>query len=142
VIVDSSALLAILRKEPEAAKLTAAVLAAESRLISTGTFLEAAMVAEGRRGLSGAGDLDALVAELDLQVVPFTADHVVLAREAFRRYGKGRGHAARLNFGDCFAYSLAKAEGERCCSKAGTLRRRTLLSPSTDALHRSPLRHA
>ena len=112
MIVDSSALLAILKKEPEASKLSEAILAAESCFISSGTLLEAAIVAESHRGKSGAEDLDDLVAELELVIIPFDAEHVRLARDAFRRYGKGQGHAARLNFGDCFAYALAKAEGE------------------------------
>lgn len=112
MIVDSSALLAILQKEPEAAQLSEAILAAESRFISTGNLLEAAIVAESRRGPSGSRDLDDLIAELELVAIPFDAEQVGLARDAFSRYGKGQGHAAQLNFGDCIAYALAKAEGE------------------------------
>jgi ribonuclease VapC len=111
MIVDSSALLALLMKEPERDRLGAAIAVASGRRISAATLLEAAIVSEGRAGGLGGAELDSLVAQLKLQTVDFTAEHGRLAREAFRRFGKGR-HPARLNFGDCMAYALAKERGE------------------------------
>jgi ribonuclease VapC len=119
LIIDSSALLAILNKEPERDRIGAAIGATGARRISAATLLETAIVVEARSGVPGGGDLDELVEKLRLQVVPFTAEHGALAREAFRRYGKGQGHPARLNFGDCFAYALAKATGEPLLFKGG-----------------------
>jgi len=112
VIVDSSALLAILRSEAEATRMTDCILASDSRLMASANLLEAAMVAEARGGTKGAAELDTLVSNLGLLIAPFTEEHVGLARQAFRRFGKGQGHPARLNFGDCIAYALAKARGE------------------------------
>ena len=111
MIVDSSALLAILKGEPERDRLTAAILRAKISSVAAPTFLETAMVIEGQAGDAGRRDLDELLKELDLAIEPFTAKHVVLARQAFRVYGKGR-HPARLNFGDCIAYALAEECGE------------------------------
>jgi ribonuclease VapC len=111
MIADSSALLAILFEEPEESRMTMAILASTSRSISAATLLEAAMVFEGQVGPRGAVELDALVGSLGLQVLPFTATQAVIARQAFRSYGKGK-HPARLNFGDCMAYALAKERGE------------------------------
>ena len=91
--------------------MSAAVLSVHSRSISAATLLETTMVFEARVGNRGAADLDQLIANLSLEVVPFTPSQAALARDAFRRFGKGR-HSARLNFGDCFAYALAKERGE------------------------------
>ena len=75
------------------------------------TLLETSIVVEARSGAAGTRDLDELVASLNLVIVPFNEDHLAFAREAFRQFGKGQGHSARLNFGDCFSYALAKATG-------------------------------
>ena len=88
-----------------------AILAARERLMSSGNLLEAALVAEGRYGDAARSEFDLLVSDLKLEIVSFAPEHVTLAREAFRRYGKGR-HPAGLNFGDCMAYALAKERGE------------------------------
>ena len=112
MIVDTSALMAILRLEPEARRLLDAIKAADRRAISAATLVEAEIVAEARAGEQGARDLDAALARLKIEVVSLTESHAAYARRAFRRYGKARGHPARLNFGDCFAYALAKATGE------------------------------
>ena len=105
MIVDSSALLAILKGEPDRDRISEAILLSSSVAVSAPTLLETAIVIEGR------SDLDALLAEIEPQIVAFTAEQASLAREAFRRFGKGK-HPARLNFGDCISYALAKESGE------------------------------
>jgi ribonuclease VapC len=111
VIIDTSALLAILLLEPEARRILNSIKAADRRVISAATLVEAGIVAESRGGEQGARDLDAALARLKVDVAPLTVSHAMHARRAFRRYGKGR-HAAGLNLGDCFAYALAKATGD------------------------------
>lgn len=107
IVVDSSALIAILLNEPEKAEFAAMILAADGPRIAAPNFFEASMVAESRQGRAGCHDLDRLLESLGLVVVAFDATHIEGARDAYRRYGKGR-HAAALNFGDCCAYALAK----------------------------------
>lgn len=110
IVVDTSAVIAILRREPEVDVYMRAIAAAERRLISAVSVLEAAMVIAGTTGGAGSwGPLDALVADV-LEVVPFDADQEVRARQAFVRFGRGR-HPAALNFGDCAAYALAATRG-------------------------------
>jgi ribonuclease VapC len=111
VIVDSSALLAILQQELEADRLVHALAGDPVRLILTVNWLEASMVAFGRTGEEGVRDLNLLVAKLRLDIVAVTPKQGELARRAFLRYGKGI-HPARLNFGDCWAYALAQDRGE------------------------------
>jgi ribonuclease VapC len=111
VILDTSALMAILFEEPEARTFARAIGSAPSPALSAATLVEAALVLEGRSGAAGAADLDATLGRLEVEIVPFTAEHATLAREGWRRYGKGR-HPAGLNLGDCFAYALAKARNE------------------------------
>jgi ribonuclease VapC len=111
LIVDTSALLAILRLEPEAPRLLHALKATDRRSMSAATLVEAGIVAKARQGEGGARDLDAALVRLKIQIVPLTESHAAQARKAFRRFGKGR-HPARLNFGDCMAYAVAKATGE------------------------------
>lgn len=112
MIIDTSALTAILTLEPEARRLLDAIKAADRRAMSAATLVEAGIVAEGRAGEQGARDLDAALVRLKIEIVPLIESHAAHARRAFRRYGKGQGHPARLNLGDCFAYALAKATGE------------------------------
>ena len=111
MVVDTSALLAIAFVEPDAGRFLDAIEAAATRLISAATALEAAIVVEGRAGRDAGDDLDALVQRLALEVEPVKAEQVRLARAAWRAYGRGN-HPAGLNFGDCFAYALARATGE------------------------------
>lgn len=111
MIVDSSALVAILFKEADAAAFASALRDAQACAVAAPTVVEATIVAEGRAGPGMAGELDDLLRAVDADVVAFTAEHAALARDAWRRYGKGR-HPAGLNLGDCFAYALAKARGE------------------------------
>ena len=108
MIVDTSALIAVLRREPEADRFIDLLLAASEARISAGTLLELRIVAE-RDG--GSEELAALLATLGVEVVPVDARQVDLALEGFRRFGKGR-HPAGLNFGDLFAYALAQVLGE------------------------------
>lgn len=82
------------------------------RRISAGNLLEAFLVIDGARILELSDELDATVADLQLVIEPVTHEQVQIAREAFRQYGKGSGHPARLNYGDCFAYALARAMDE------------------------------
>lgn len=111
MVLDTSALLAILFDEPEAEMMEAALEADSVRLLSTGSLLETAIVVEARLGEEGGQELDLLLHTAQIQMVAVTATHVALARQAYRTYGKGR-HPAGLNYGDCFAYALAKATGE------------------------------
>ena len=111
MILDSSALVAILFKEPEAERLAATIRDTDTTAIAAPTLLETAIVAEGRTLPGMAEKLDALLGAIRPEIVPFTAEHLSLARDAWRRYGKGR-HRAGLNLGDCFAYALAKERGQ------------------------------
>lgn len=107
MIIDSSALIAVLDQEPEAEAIARAMAAAPDRRLAAANLVETAIVMQERRGDEGARDLDLLLAKLKIEIVPFTARQADIARKAFRRYGRGR-HQARLNLGDCFAYALAK----------------------------------
>jgi ribonuclease VapC len=111
MVVDTSALVAVLEDEPEAPRLVAALDAADDIRVSAATVVETGIVIEARRGELGGREFDLLLQRLQADVVSVTADHAALARDAYRRFGKGR-HPAGLNFGDCFAYALAAALGE------------------------------
>lgn len=108
MIVDSSALLAICFQEAEHGIFTDAIMAVNDPMIGAPNLVEAVMVVEARGGEAAGRELDKIVANLGLSVVAFDADQAAVAREAFRRFGKGR-HRAALNFGDCCAYGLAKS---------------------------------
>lgn len=110
IAVDSSALLAILLEEPEKVAFAEAILMADGARIGASNYFEVSIVAESRQGRSGCRELDRLASSLGLQIVPFDASHMEEAREAYRRFGKGR-HRAALNFGDCCAYAIAKTLG-------------------------------
>lgn len=111
MIVDTSVLIAILEREPEAAGFVRAIQAAQHVQVSAGTLIEAHVVALVRRAsATRVEEVDDLVARLAIEVVAVQPQHVALAAEAFARFGKGR-HRAGLNFGDCFSYALAKASG-------------------------------
>ena len=110
MVVDSSAVMSVLRRESDAPALAAAIEEAAVRLISAGTVLELGMLAESR-GTAGARELDDFLYRSQFEIVAFDAEQATLAREAFRRFGKRR-HPARLNFGDCIVYALSKASGE------------------------------
>lgn len=116
--MDSSALIAILEKEPEASRLLAAIFAHDHRFISAATVLESGIVAERRGQENGSAELDKPIDQLELKIIAFTREQAAIAREAFRRFGKGR-HPAQLNFGDCFSYALARERGEPLLFKGG-----------------------
>ena len=118
MVLDTSALLAILMNEPEAGGFAVAIEFDPRRLVSAGSLLETAIVAESRWGDDGGRELDLLTAKAGIEVAPVDAEQVEIAREAFRRFGKGR-HPAGLNFGDCFAYALSRASGEPLLFKGG-----------------------
>ena len=111
MVVDSSALMAILLAEAEERAFRGAIRTAANRLMSGPTRVECGIVALARRGDTGLEQMQALIEQIQLEVVPLSSEHTRLAIEAFRRFGKGR-HPAGLNFGDCFSYALAKATGE------------------------------
>ncbi|HVN05391.1 MAG TPA: type II toxin-antitoxin system VapC family toxin [Bryobacteraceae bacterium] len=111
MIIDSSALLAVLLSEPEGTRIDIAIINAPECRMSAPNLLEASMVALARKGPVAVQDLDLLVSRFRIQIVPFNESHARWARIAFERYGKGR-HRAALNFGDCMAYALAKEAGE------------------------------
>ncbi|HWY07699.1 MAG TPA: type II toxin-antitoxin system VapC family toxin [Candidatus Acidoferrales bacterium] len=122
MIVDSSALIAILRAEPEAQAFAKAIAAARDRRVSAVNFVEAAVVIDGSRDPIASRRFDELVREASLQIEPVTESHARIAREAYRDFGKGSGHRASLNFGDCFAYALAKAKQEQILCKGDDFR--------------------
>jgi ribonuclease VapC len=111
VVIDTSALIALLSMEPEAQRIAVALESDPNRLISAATLVEAGIVIESRYGAAGARELDLLVAKAGFIVESVTPEQADTAREAWRRYGKGR-HSAGLNYGDCFSYALAKIKGE------------------------------
>lgn len=111
MVIDTSALLAILLDEPERRSFNEAIEAAESRVISAATFVEASIVIEARFGAEGLRDLDLFVERALIEVVAVDVAQAQEARRAFSRFGKGR-HPAGLNYGDCFAYALAMVLSE------------------------------
>ena len=111
MIIDTSAVLAILFGEPDAERYEDAIAAAWSRRMSVVALLEAAMVVESRGGAAAGQELDVLLEKAAVELVPVTPEHANAARRAWRRFGKGN-HPAALNFGDCFAYALAETTGE------------------------------
>ena len=111
MVIDTSALVAILLGEPEAEPFALAIAGDPKRLISTFTALETAIVIEAKKGESGGRELDLLLHQARIEMVPMTAEQFEIARSAWRRYGKGR-HPAGLNIGDCCSYALAKCADE------------------------------
>ena len=108
MVLDTSAIVAVLQAEPEAERLIAALEAAVLRRVSAATLVETGIVMQARYGDAGAHEVDTFVDKLGVDVLALTAEHAALARDAYRRFGKGR-HRAALNYGDCFAYALAMA---------------------------------
>jgi ribonuclease VapC len=111
MVIDSSALIAILRGEPEALAFENAIRDDPVRLVSAVSKLESGMVLVGRRDAAAGTVLDRLLGSIEALVIPFDDHQCMIARDTFIRYGKGR-HRAGLNFGDCAAYALAIAEAE------------------------------
>ena len=109
--MDTSAVLAVLFSEPDARRHANAIMTASPCRMSVANVLEASIVLESRGGDTAAHELDALLERAEIELVPVTVEHLEAARRAWRRFGRGN-HPAALNFGDCFAYALAKAAGE------------------------------
>ena len=111
MVIDTSALLAILQDEPERRRFNEAIELADSRRISAATFVEVSIAIDSRLGAEGLRDLDRFIERAEIEVTPVDVEQARAAREAFTRFGKGR-HAAGLNFGDCFSYALSRVLGE------------------------------
>jgi ribonuclease VapC len=116
LVIDSSALIAIFLNESERGEWIELILAAEKRLISAATLVEAGIVLEARATEAVARELDLFLHEAGIEVVSVDAEQADHARMAFRKYGRGR-HPARLNFGDCFTYALASVSDEPVLAK-------------------------
>ena len=128
MIVDSSAIIAILRDEPAAAAMAEALQEAPIRRISAVTYVEAAIVADNDRNPLLSRRFDGLVRDAQMLVEPVTAKQAELARQAYRDFGKGR-HKAGLNLGDCFAYALAKEMDEPLLFKGDDFRQTDIEAP-------------
>jgi ribonuclease VapC len=108
MVIDTSAVVAVLLGEPQAEQITALIEAADLRLMSAASLLEAAMVVEHRKGDVGGRELDLFLYRSEIEIVPVDQNQVEVARGGWRRFGKDRNRAG-LNYGDCFAYALAKS---------------------------------
>jgi len=111
MVIDTSALLAILQDEPERRRFNELIEAAGTCALSTSNFVETSIAIEVRYGAEGVRDLDEFIRRGGIELVAVTGDHAERARRAVIQFGRGR-HPARLNFGDCFAYALAQAREE------------------------------
>ena len=120
IVVDTSAFVAILAQEPDEARFARALGDADARVMSAGNYIECAIVAERR--FQGRADLDEWLIRRHVEVVPVDLGHARLAADAFARFGKGR-HPAALNYGDCFAYALAKSLNAPLLYKGGDFAR-------------------
>jgi len=116
MVLDTSALVAVLFDEPDRPELVRTIAAARRRLISSATLVESSIVVESRRGEVAGRELDLFLHRAMVETVAVDEEQAQLARAAWRRYGKGR-HPAGLNFGDLFAYALARASGEELLFK-------------------------
>lgn len=116
MVLDASALVAVLFDEPERGEFVRKLAAARRRLVSSATLVEASIVVESRRGEVAGRELDLFLHRAMVQTVAVDEEQARLARAAWRRYGKGR-HPAGLNFGDVFAYALARSSGEELLFK-------------------------
>jgi ribonuclease VapC len=112
MIVDSSALIAILKREPEWHALSKALDAATSSRISAANYLESSIVVDGWRNPTLSREFDELIERFKIVIEPVTAEQAKIARQAYRDFGKGSGSPAGLNFGDCFTYALARDKRE------------------------------
>jgi ribonuclease VapC len=112
MIVDSSAIVAMLREEPEVDAMISALVGADKAIISAANYLEAGIVIDGERNPVASAKMDGLLARFGIEISPVTETQAKLARQAYRDFGKGSGHKAQLNFGDCFAYALAMERGD------------------------------
>jgi ribonuclease VapC len=111
MVIDTSAVLAILQREPERRSFLEAIEAADSTRMSVASFVESSIVIESRYGAEGLRDLDRFISRASIDLIPVDREQGQLARSAFSRFGKGR-HRAGLNYGDCFSYAAAITLGE------------------------------
>jgi ribonuclease VapC len=116
MVIDTSAFVAIFLGESERDQFLAAIESAETRLLSAATALETGIVLEARKGDAAGREFDLFLVRANIEIASVDAEQAEIARSAWRRYGKGR-HPAALNFGDCFAYALAKSTGETLLAK-------------------------
>jgi ribonuclease VapC len=121
MVIDTSALVAIFLGEPERNPFLEHILQAETKLLSAANAFETGIVLEAKRGEAAGREFDLFVVRAQLEIVSVDAEQADIARSAWRKYGKGR-HAAGLNFGDCFAYALAKFSGEKLLAKGEDFR--------------------
>lgn len=121
MIVDTSAIIAILRDEADAPEISKALQQAAKRRISAANYIEAAIITDSNRNPILSRRFDDLLREGDIVIEPVTAEQARIAREAYRDFGKGQ-HRAGLNFGDCFAYALARVSGEPLLFKGDDFR--------------------
>ncbi len=132
MVIDPSALLAILQDEPERRAFNELIEAASERRLSAASFVELSIVVEARLGAEGIRDLDLFLATAGIELVAFDVAQARVAREGFRRFGKGR-HPAGLNLGDCFSYALARTLDEPLLFKGDDF-------PLTDVMAAAPAR--
>ena len=112
MIVDSSALVAILKSEPDWRRFAQALDSAETARLSAATYVEISVVVQRLKDPALESEIDDLIERFEIEIEPLTAQQARIARRAYRDYGKGSGHPANLNFGDCFSYALAREKRE------------------------------
>jgi ribonuclease VapC len=128
MIIDTSAIIAILRDEPEAMVCARAIADATIRRVSAVNFVESAVVIDASRDPIATRRFDDFIREANISIEPVTEIQAQIARSAYRDFGKGSGHPAKLNFGDCFAYALAKELGEPLLFKGDDFARTDIMS--------------
>jgi len=126
MVIDTSALIAILQGEPERHAFIEAIDAADSRRMSVAAFVETSIVIEAKYGNEGLRDLDRFIGLAGVELIPVSVEQAQAARTAFSRFGKGR-HRAALNYGDCFSYALAVVFGEALLCKGDDFRHTDLM---------------
>jgi ribonuclease VapC len=127
MVIDTSAIVAVFFGEPDAQMYRERIADDPVRLLSAATFVEAAMVIEGRFGEAGGAELDLWLHKAEVEIVAVTPEHADQARRAWRSYGNGR-HPAALNYGDCFSYALAKLSDEPLLFKGNNFSRTDIRS--------------
>jgi ribonuclease VapC len=127
MVIDTSAVVAILLDEPERIHFVDLIEKDDCRLISAASLVEMTIVIEGRFREPGRVRLQRVIETASVAIVPVSVHHAELARDAFRRFGKGR-HPAALNYGDCFSYALAKASGEPLLFKGNDFARTDIVA--------------
>ena len=128
MIIDTSAIIAILRNEPEAKSYARTIADATSRRMSAVNFVESAIVIDASHDPIASRRFDEFIIEARILVEPVTEMQAKIARAAYRDFGKGSGHPAKLNFGDCFAYALARTLGEPLLFKASDFKHTDIAS--------------